>query len=99
MKRDWSPPPARRLRRLQQDNAALAAVGADADNRARSRWSARKLFHRLTQDSRSRRAKRVTQRNAAAVRIHSFSREGAEVHCDACFLTQELRAFECLDVG
>jgi hypothetical protein len=66
---------------------ARAIIRADADNGALPRRPAREFFHGLAQDSRSGGAERVTQRNAAAIRIHALTRKGPKCHFDAGFLT------------
>ena len=74
---------------FQQDNAALTTIRANADDGAFSRSQDREFFHGLAQDSRSGGAERVTQRNAATIRIHALSRKGPKRHFDAGFLSLE----------
>src|SRR4029453_15286463 len=93
--------PARRiepLRRLQQRDCALTAVRADADDAALSGRALRNLLYRLAQYPRAGRAERMSERDAAAVRIHTLARERSEVRIDAGLVADKGRIFERLDV-
>src|SRR5215831_11581141 len=79
---------------LQQGHGALTAVGADADNRARARGSHRQLLHGLTENPRARRPERVTECNAAPVRVESLARERSESRLESDLSTQEFGSLE-----
>src|SRR4030095_396208 len=83
---DGCPAPYPPLRRLQQRDCALAAVRADADDAALSGRALRNLLHRLTQYPRDRCAERMSERDAAAVRIHTLAGERSETRIDAGFV-------------
>src|SRR4029077_8016017 len=74
---------------FQKDDAALAAVRTNADDRALSRGTRRQLLHRLAQDPGARRAERMAERDTAPVRVHSVARKGAQRRLDARLATQK----------
>src|SRR5215831_4924470 len=83
---------------LQERDRSLSAVGTDADDAALSVWTSRQFLHRLAQYPRARRAERVTECDAAAIRIHPLPREGSQRCIDPDLAAQEVRTFEGLDV-
>jgi len=84
--------------RLQEHDPTLTPVGADADDPVPLRSAVRQFFYGLTQDSRPRCTKRVTERDAAAVRIHSLAWEGAQGGFDTGLAAHEVHALERFDV-
>src|SRR5581483_3038745 len=57
---------------LQQTHRPQAAIRADADDGFGSHRHRRKFFHGLTQDACASSTKGVTERDAAAMRVHAL---------------------------
>src|SRR2546428_13477999 len=83
---------------LDEHDRTLASVGTDADDGAAAGWSRGKLLRSLAQNTGAGRAEGMTQRHAAAVRIHALARESAERRLDTGLEPQEVRILQGLDV-
>src|SRR6185437_11908956 len=86
------------LRRFKQQDRAQPAVGADADDGARSPGHRRQFLHRLADDARTGGAERMAQRHAAAVGVEAFPGERSEVAGHLGPVAQEGGVLQCLQV-